>query len=332
MKKTRLLIADTDKAYLNALVRYLIGAGGQYEVCGYTEVKDFLNEENDFTVALLGDEFITALETNPVKKKQFTSILHLTGMATTEDENYEVIYKFQKMSHFIEKLHQSFSTKKTHREFQNSNYSQRIEVIYSPMHHELTLPFSLSMAKLSGENAQTLFIDMEGVSTLPQMLEREIKRDLGDYLYHIIGNSGDGKNMTDFLGFYENFYYLAPMKGLTALASVSVDQWMCLLENLSYTDFEQIIILMDQMVQGADALLQAADNILLLGKPGSYYENSMKVFTAEMEKEGLIRKCRQFLLPMSVSQQPGEYQIRAMLNGNLGGFVRKEFVNAARAF
>ena len=30
MKKIRLLIADTDSSYLNALVRYLIGTGNQY--------------------------------------------------------------------------------------------------------------------------------------------------------------------------------------------------------------------------------------------------------------------------------------------------------------
>ena len=89
---------------------------------------------------------------------------------------------------------------------------------------------------------------------------------------------------------------------------------------------------MDQMVQGGDAILQAADDILLLGKPGTYYEKSMNAFLSDMEKEGLSKKCRQLLLPMSVSQQPGEYQMRAMLNGNLSGFVRKEFMNAAGAF
>ena len=89
---------------------------------------------------------------------------------------------------------------------------------------------------------------------------------------------------------------------------------------------------MDQMVQGEDALLQAADDILLLGKPGEYYEKSMSAFVAELEAEGLTKKCRQMLLPMSVSQGPGEYQIRSILSGNLGGFVRKEFLNAAGAF
>ena len=42
MNKIRLLIADTDKAYLNALIRYLISSGNHYEVSGYTDVKDFL--------------------------------------------------------------------------------------------------------------------------------------------------------------------------------------------------------------------------------------------------------------------------------------------------
>lgn len=332
MKKIRLLIADTDKAYLNALVRYLIGTGGQYEVSGFTDVDDFVEEENDFALALLSDDFISAVETYPEKKRQFGNILYLTGSETAKDTGYEAIYKFQKMSHFVEKLHSSLKVRNGDRIVFSGKKGQRIEIIYSPMHHELALPFSLSMAKMMGESAQTLFVDMQGLSILPQMLEREIKRDLGDYLYHILGNKDDEKNMTDFLGFYENFYYLAPMRGIASLSTVTVEQWMCFLESISKTDFEQIVILMDQMVQGADALMQAADDVLLLGKPGEYYEKSMQVFIAELEKNGLTSKCRQLMLPMSVSQQKGGYQMGQLFNGNLGGFVRKEFMNAAGTF
>ncbi|MQN02081.1 MAG: hypothetical protein DUD27_02820 [Lachnospiraceae bacterium] len=329
MKKIRLLIADTDKAYLSALVTYMIGAGGHYEVSGFTEENDFLSESNDYSLALLGDEFIDIVEKNPEKKRQFGNILHLKGDVQGDERGYEVIYKFQKMSLFIEQIQRAFQIKTSEQASFSGKKGQRIQIIYSPMHHELALPFSLSMAKVIGESSQTLFVDMEGVSVFSKLLERNIRRDLGDYLYHIMGKTDDGKNITDFLGFYENFYYLAPMKGLTALACVTVEQWMALMENLSRTDFEQIIILMDQMVQGGDALLQSADDILLLGKPGSYYDKSMRAFTAELEKEGLTKKCHQLLLPMSVSQQPGDYHIRTMLNGNLGGFVRKEFMNAA---
>ena len=332
MNKIRLLIADKDKAYLNALIRYLVSTGNQYEVSGFTEVKDFLEEGNDFQVALLGDEFLEAIEQNPEKKRQFGGILHLAGSMAGEESGYKSVYKFQRMSSFLEQVHGALDEKKLKKASVSGKNGQRIQVIFSPMHHELSLPFSLSMAKLLGEKFQTLFIDMESISVLPQLLERDIRRDLGDYLYHIIGKSDDGKNITDFLGFYENFYYLAPMKGLSSLASVTVEQWICLLENIARSDFEQIIILMDQTVQGEDALLQSADDILLLGKPGEYYEKSMNAFAAELEAEGLAKKCRQLLLPMSVSQQPGEYQMRSILNGNLGGFVRKEFLNARGAF
>ena len=74
-----------------------------------------------------------------------------------------------------------------------------------------------------------------------------------------------------------------------------------------------------------------AKKYVTLDVTGEYYEKSMNVFAAELEAEGLAGKCRELLLPMSVSQGPGEYQMRAILNGNLGGFVRKEFMNAAGA-
>lgn len=332
MKKIRILIADKDQSYMRALVNYMIGIGGQFEVSGFTDVESFVDEENDFSLALLNIEFIDALEKHPEKKRQFGNILYLTGTESVRETAYDTIYKFQSMSRFMEKIHSSLKENVRERANFSGKKGQRLGVIYSPMHHELTLPFALSMAKLLGENAQTLFVDMEAISVMPQLLERDMKRDLGDYLFHILGKTADGRNMTDFLGFYENFYYLAPMRGLGSLASVTIEQWMCLLEELTKSEFEQILLVMDQTVQGMDAILQAADDILLLGKPGEYYETSMRVFAAEAEKEGLSSKCRQLMLPMSVSQQAGEYAMGQMMNGKLGGFIRKEFLNVAGTF
>ncbi|MBQ1843594.1 MAG: hypothetical protein II133_03255 [Lachnospiraceae bacterium] len=330
MKKIRLLIADTDSSYLNALVRYLIGTGNQYEVTGYTDVGRFIREANDFTLGLLGSEFIDAVRKHPVKKQQFTRIMHLTDSLDEEKTDFEQIYKFQNMSTFIEQMRNAVNIHYVDTRVSGMvNESQNIRVIFSPMHHELALPFALSMAKIMGENSQTLFVDMEDISIMQQLLDREVKRDLGDYLYHMAGQTAPDGNMADFIGFYDSFYYMAPMKGLAALAQVTPEQWISFIGNLRKSEFEQVLILMDSSVNGMDEILQAADEILLLGKPGEYYTYSMRVFAERMSMEGLSEKCRQMLLPMSAAAQGhGSPAAEQMMGGNLGRFVRREFANA----
>lgn len=331
MKKIRLLIADTDQSYLNALVKYLIGTGNQYEVTGYTDVARFLGEENDFALALLTGEFIDGLRRQPQRKRQFDRILYLSDSQSEGESEYERIYKFQNMSTFIEQMRKAVNARPEGegREIRE-NATQHLRIIFSPMHHELSLPFSLSMAKIIGESQQTLLVDMEDISILGRLLERELTRDLGDYLYHIAGLDSPDGNMTDFLGFYENFYYLAPMKGLSALAAVTPDQWIALIDNIRRSEFDQVIMLMDSSVNGMDEILHAADDILLLGKPGEYYAHSMREFTRRLSVEGLMEKCSQMLLPMSAQAGAGSIpQASAMMNGNLGSFVRREFTNGA---
>lgn len=330
MKKIRLLIADTDSSYLNALVRYLIGTGNRYEVTGYTDVGRFIREANDFTLGLLGSEFIDAVRKHPVKKQQFTRIMHLTDSLDEEKTDFEQIYKFQNMSTFIEQMRNAVNIHDVDTRVSGMvNESQNIRVVFSPMHHELALPFALSMAKIMGENSQTLFVDMEDISIMQQLLDREVKRDLGDYLYHMAGQTAPDGNMTDFIGFYDSFYYMAPMKGLAALAQVTPEQWISFIGNLRKSEFEQVLILMDSSVNGMDEILQAADEILLLGKPGEYYTYSMRVFAERMSMEGLSEKCRQMLLPMSAAAQGhGSLAAEQMMGGNLGRFVRREFANA----
>lgn len=332
MKKIRLLIADTDSSYMNALVRYIIGTGNQYEVTGYTDTESFGREQNNFALGLLSREFIDEIMKHPEKKKQFGNILYLTDSMNEDSRGFEIIYKFQRMSGFIEQMRGAVNIHMSDNAIEPSvNSSQRIISVYSPMHHELTLPFTLSMARVMGENFQTLFVDMEEISILPQLLERDMKRDLGDYLYHLMGGNTTGNDISEYVGFYDNFYYLPPMKGLSALASVTTDQWETFIRNMMETEFDQIIILMDTMIQGMDEIFQASDDILLLGKPGDYYSYSMKTFMSWLAAEGFEGKYRQMLLPMSARNPAAGSHMWQMQGGNLGRFVRREFANASAA-
>lgn len=329
MKKIRLLIADTDSSYMNALVRFLIGTGNQYEVTGYTDTESFRKEEDSFALGILGDEFIDICNETPEKRKQFGNILHLTDSMNEEGKGYEPIYKFQRMSGFLEQVRGSLNIHISEVQTgSEENTKQRVISIFSPVHHELALPFTLSMAKVMGENSQTLFVDLEELSILPQLLEREMKRDLGDYLYHIMGGSREEKDISEFIGFYDNFYYLAPMKGLSAVASVSDEQWAELIRCLGRTEFDQIIILMDSMIQGMNCMFEASDDILLLGKSGDYYSYSMKTFTGWLAAEGFEGKYRQMIIPMSARNPTAGNGMWQAQGGNLGRFVRREFANA----
>ena len=327
MKEVRLLIADLDSAYVQALINYLIASKVNFEVTGYTRVDLFLQGEGEFQLALLGEEFIEQADKTAMK---LSHILFLTGDAQKGADGYEVIYKFQMMTDFVQQLKRNLKTP-LRREGMNQGRRQRNICIYSPMHHELALPFALSMSRILAEQGQTLLVDMEEISLLPELMERTPKRDLGDYLYYLSsGGKGDTSDLTDFLGYYEGFYYLAPLEGISSVAEVDAKDWMMLYGQLAREEFQQIIWLMDAQVQGMPEILEQTSEILLLGKPGDYYIRSQKKFLNQLAKLGLDEKVHTMMLPMSAGNlTTGGYHMSQMLNGNLGGYVRKEYLGSA---
>ncbi|MBQ5430830.1 MAG: hypothetical protein IIU28_04165 [Lachnospiraceae bacterium] len=327
MKAVKLLIADKDSAYVQAMVNYLIGSGVNYEVTGYTKVELFLQEEGIFQLALLGEGFIE--EVGHTKMK-LGHVLFLTGDIQKEREGYQPIYKFQMMGDFIRQLQKNLKTPVT-QATPAGRKDQRNICIYSPMHHELALPFALSMSRILAEQGQTLLVDMEEISLLPELLERSPNRDLGDYLYYLSsGGKETGSDITDFLGYYEGFYYLAPLQGIGAVADVKEEDWCRLFEQLSREEFTQILWLMDAQIQGMPQILERVSEILLLGKPGDYYVRSQKKFLEQLVEAGLEEKVHAMMLPMSAGNlTSGGYHMSQLLNGNLGGYVRKEYLGGA---
>ena len=327
MKTVRLLVADRDSSYVQALVNYMIASGSSYEVTGYTKEELFLRGEGVFQLALLGDGFIEREKDTGMK---FEKVLFLTGDVQKEIPGYQPIYKFQMMGDFLQQIQKNLKTPAKQLEIRKRK-NQRNICIYSPMHHELALPFALSMSRILAEQGQTLLVDMEEISLLPELLERSPNRDLGDYLYYLSsGGKETGSDITDFLGYYEGFYYLAPLQGIGAVADVKEEDWCRLFEQLSREEFTQILWLMDAQIQGMPQILERVSEILLLGKPGDYYVRSQKKFLEQLVEAGLEEKVHAMMLPMSAGNlTSGGYHMSQLLNGNLGGYVRKEYLGGA---
>lgn len=324
MKTVRLLVADRDSSYVQALVNYMIASGSSYEVTGYTKEELFLRGEGVFQLALLGDGFIEREKDTGMK---FEKVLFLTGDVQKEIPGYQPIYKFQMMGDFLQQIQKNLKTPAKQLEIRKRK-NQRNICIYSPMHHELALPFALSMSRILGEQGQTLLVDMEELSLLPELMERTPGRNLGDYLYYLTskGREGNG-DTTDFLGYYEGFYYLAPLQGIGSVAEIGKEDWMKLFGQLACEEFQQVVLLMDTQVQGMAEILEQVSEILLLGKPGDYYLRSQKKFLEQVKELGLEDKVKVMMLPLSAANlTSGGYHMSQLLNGNLGGYVRKEYL------
>ncbi len=322
MKQLKVMVADVDASYVGALVRFLMGIGKGFLVTSYTSVDFFAEEEGAYDVSLLGDGFTDVVLRDPAMRLRMGEILHLTD--GTKESEFEQLYKFQSMDTFVDRISQHSNGKGLVAEAENEK--QRMISIYSPMHHELTLPYGLTISRILADHGRTLFVDLEQLSILPVLIEKNQSRDLLDLLYMLESGAARADCIKDFLGFYEGFYFLPPMNGLSGVSSVNARQWEGFVRLLRRTDFENVIMVFDSILPGMDSFLGRSDDILLLTKNGDFYEKSMGIFVGYLEKAGLLQNIRKVVLPMSAGNLvDGTYRMNQLMMGNLGSFVRREF-------
>ncbi|MDD6667269.1 MAG: hypothetical protein PUE58_04765 [Lachnospiraceae bacterium] len=322
MNGVRILICDSDKSYVDALVRYLLGSGQRFYVSYLTEQAAYEKEEGAFDIGLMTEEYIRLYENDREKKLHIRHVIQLCSTMEIGYRTYDSLYKFQSMNTFLDKL--------SSMEWKNlppqSRYAgkTRIMGVYSPMRHELELPFALTYARFLAEKGKTIFLDIEENSILNQLVGREPECNLVDAIYEI-EQQKDNFRIEVCLETYHGFSYLAPVSNPSELAHIREKQWLELIHQIQKSSFTNVVMLFGTLPQGFLSMLKEMNAIYLLGKAGSYYQTGTLQFAASVKKMNPEISIQEVLLPLNAGNMSKGYCMEELMDGNLGVFVRNHF-------
>ena len=137
MKKTSLFIADSDEAYLSAVTNYLLRSRKNLSVSACSD-SAHLPVEQSFDILLTSPDMAkAALERVSAKRT-----VYLLSSGEMAPEDAEAVYRFQPMDVFVERLLKIDTSQET-------PGCPRLLGVVSPIHHELSLPFSLALANIA---------------------------------------------------------------------------------------------------------------------------------------------------------------------------------------
>ena len=327
MKKRSLLLCDSDPAYVRALSQYLASAG--YAVTTYTGIDPFAEDRKPYDLTLLSPDFIECAESFRMQGQVFA----LVGSGEEAPAGTMPLYKFQAMDSFLAKL--SGRTAATG--------LPRIITVCSPIYHELRLPFALALARIYGEQARTLFIDLEEASILGDLLAETLDGvptdapggfengpDLIDLIYRLESSLSDEGSESalpeDCVFSYEGFSYLPPAADPLALSEVTKEQWGHLMQAAGKSAFEVLVVLSDHLPGHFAEWYGENAEVILLSKRGDYYRKSERKVEEYLSERLPDVALKEVDLPMSAANlSDGTWYLPSLLDGNLGRFVRDRF-------
>ena len=351
MSQIQILIGDSDRDYVAALVKFLMGRGEKYGIRTFTETEAF--EEGlsqldwaDYDLVLLGEAYLEILSGQGLLEDLRRKAGHPLQLVEERGEGkygLDEMEKYRPMDFLMNllgrakypgplQLHEdsaggagacqgSLAAADRRRAACDVQACECAWAIYSPMHHDLLLAFTLLMCRSMAQDEPVILLDLEENSRLSELLPCRWRGTLTDYLYLRSVNEGV---LSDFLIYDGSLAIMPPVDSPTELGRINPDQWQILLEDLQETG-AKIVLLYDSFHQGAQLMLDHCRKMLLLSKQEPYYRR----LTARTE--GALRRQFRHLeleileLPLSLgSRSEWNFSLEEIAAGNLGRYVTSQ--------
>lgn len=212
------------------------------------------------------------------------------------------LYKFQAMDTFLGRLIKKASKREASNDSIDTG-NQHITAVISPIHHELELPFSLMVSQWLSEERKVLFVDLEPMSILPQLIQQEETKDLLDFLYQLESqkqeqlqkdiSSEQKKQMqqqllSEYIFYYQGISYLAPSQNALDFSDVTKEQWLYLWKVIAQSSYEEIVVLYDGFMPGCEKLWMESSEMICLDVKVIIIRKSMYQYQKLLEH---MRKC-----------------------------------------
>lgn len=321
MEKFKVLVCDEDSSYIRALVRFLVTSRKQISVTAYSDPEGFACGGGTFDLALMGEAFLT------IYSERSTEIFakhvcYLTGKAGDRIGEYETFYKFQNMASLLDKIGTLQLRKK-----ETDRYGIPTKTaIYSPIYHDLRLPFALTYAHIRASYEKVLFLDLENFSPLFDLVNfSSEEKDLYDILYLMESTEEEDFDITPYVFTYEGIGLLPSFRSPENIAGIREEQWEKLFACIERQGYS-LVVLVEQLLQGSGELLSDFNDVILLGRTEDYFlpmqQRCLDLLNGMMQPPSI----REVKLNMSANGLvEGTYSLKHLMEGNLGSFVRNEF-------
>lgn len=340
MNKFVVAICDTEDGYRNRFVSYLVDhKAEEITVHAFSTLERFLSGigNNVFDVVLLGRGFEAA---EKAVKEQGVPMLRLKDYLpefVAEEGAYQTgaamqmadVFRYQPMDAILHEM-QVLVGQRVATPAIVGRTAPKLEVIgvYSPIHHEMQVPFSVIFASLLSEKRRVLYLNLMDYSGFMELFGLEGNCDMGDIVLRI----RNGRLLPE--AFWRCVYemgdlsYIPPFHSAENLHELTWGDYTDLIAYLEEeTDFEIVVFDFGDGVTDQVRMLESCSSIYCPMKQGFLFSCQMNQFLSclsQSSDEALAERIHQVDLPYSARGIRGGTDVQRQLQwSEFGDYVRK---------
>ena len=336
-------VCDTDHAYRERFVTYLVERKSkEYVVYAFSAVEHFLEalKKQVFDVVIFGRGFDEAEHQVCMQKIPSVVLKDKVPERLSESFGYQVddtcrrveVFQYQPMETILHEVKVVAGGGKSDCELAESRVS-RMEVIgvYSPMKHEMQMPFALVLAEMLAEKRKVLYVNLMRHSGFVELLGVTGQYDVGDIILRLRNKRLHTETFLKCVYESNRIYYIPPFHNPENIDDFTLGDYLALLGFLEdNTDFDAVVFDFGDGIQRFAEVLLSCTCIYCPMKSGFFYECRLNQFLEYLDKsvaQGVREQLHVINLPFSAKQIRGGSDVRKqLLWSEFGDYVRNYFI------
>ncbi len=324
--KDVLVLCDGEEEYAGLMSDFLkMHRELPWEIHTYTAVNTLLEKENKEDIAML--VVAESVFREEIKALPFKRLIILNESGIVREQNFLNINKYQQAHNVLKKLLEVYADiAKVKLPRLTEEYMTKVIGVYSPVRRCYQTTFALTMSQLLAEEKRTLYLSFEHYAGNSELLLDIQTKDLADLLYFLNADKDKfGLRMQSMVQQKGKLDYIPPMRSGQNLLSITVEEWMRLLQNIiELQKYEYIVLDLSESIQGLFDILRFCTKVFTLIKEDTIarcklvqYEQVLELY----EYEDVLQKTCKCNFPQ-ISNVPKE--IEQYTKGEFAGYVRKQ--------
>lgn len=341
MNRITVAVCDTDHGYRDRFVAYLVEhKAKEYEVHAFSGEECFLEtlKKQLFDIVIFGQGFAEAESQMRMQKIPFMVLKDIVPKRLEEGQNHQSkeeyksmeVFRYQPMENILHEI-QILMGAKPMEQFVTSEIT-RLEVIgvYSPIGHEMQMPFTLVLAGLLSEKRKVLYINFMRYSGFLELFGLTGEYDIGDIVLRLRNHHLSLETFLKCVYESNGMYYIPPFYNPENLDDFVLDDYLALLKFLEdRTDFEVVVFDFGDGIEQLAEVLKNCTNIYCPTKTGFFYQCQLNQFVSYVEQgelEVVQNRLHIVKLPFSAKQiRAGSDVRRQLLWSEFGDYIREYF-------
>lgn len=345
MNKIMMAVCDTDDGYRNRFVTYLVEhKSREVTVHAFSVLESFLEalKEQKFDIAVFGKGFAKAEDT--VKEMGIPLLLLQDTVPEEVREGLEYCaeqqgvcgraIRYQPMDGILHEIQVLVGGRRMETAEAVAQVSgMEVIGIYSPMHHEMQMPFAMVLSELLAEKQKVLYVNLTKYSGFLELFHLPVEYDLGDIVLRLRNQRLYPETFLKSVYEMDRVCYIPPFSNPENLHDFSMEDYLAFLEFLQdRTDFDAVVLDFGDGIGRLAGMLTYCTSIYCPMKPGFFFECQLNQFLEYLDKEteGEVReRMHRVNLPFSAKHIRGGDVRRQLLWSEFGDYVREHLMGVA---